>query len=147
MKSAVRLFQLFNSTCAAVTLTALCALNCAADSGTATSSPETVSFQKDVLPGLIDNCSVCHRAEDPHGYLVIDRKTTYQAIVNVNSYQLPSMKRVEPGKPEQSYLWLKSINTHHEAGGYGWNMPVMTGLYGPLKDRLYQWILEGAKNN
>ena len=106
-----------------------------------------VSFKNDVLPGLLNSCAACHRAEDSHGYLIIDEENTYQAIVNVNAYQLPSMKRIEPGKPEQNYLWLKSINEHHAAGGYGWNMPVMIGLYGPIKHTLHQWILEGAKNN
>ena len=115
-------------------------------SGQALASEE-VSFSQDVLPGLVAQCAICHQRYDRHGYLVIDEENTYQAIVGVTSYQLPTMKRVEPGDPDRSYLWLKAINEHVEAGGKGWQMPVMIGVRGPLRDTLYQWILQGAKNN
>ena len=108
---------------------------------------EEVSFSKDVLPGLVSQCAICHQSYDRHGYLVIDEENTYQAIVGVTSYQLPSMKRVEPGNPERSYLWLKATNQHVEAGGKGWQMPVMIGVRGPFRDTLYQWIVQGAKDN
>ncbi len=108
---------------------------------------EEISFSGDVLPGLIEQCSICHQRYDRHGYLVIDAENTYQAIVGIPSYQLPSMNRVEPGDPDRSYLWLKATNQHVEAGGKGWQMPVMIGVRGPLRDTLYQWIAQGAKNN
>ena len=108
---------------------------------------DEVSFSQDVLPGLLEQCAICHQRYDRHGYLVIDEENTYQAIVGIPSYQLPSMKRIEPGDPDRSYLWLKATNQHAEAGGKGWQMPVMIGVRGPLRDTLFQWIAQGAQDN
>ena len=108
---------------------------------------QEVSFERDVLPKLVKQCGYCHQSYDRHGYLVLDGENTYETLVNVPSYQLPSMLRVAPGEPEQSYLWRKSVGSHVEAGGKGWEMPVMIGVRGELKDQLFRWIAAGAKNN
>lgn len=111
------------------------------------SESQEVSFANDILPEFEQQCSYCHRPYDRHGYLVLDHDSSYDAIVNVPSFQLPTMDRVEPGKPEESYLWRKGIGTHVEVGGKGWNMPVMIGLRGEFKEKLRLWIEQGAKNN
>ena len=106
-----------------------------------------ISFKDDVLPGLIFNCGYCHQSYDRHGFLVFDSADTYASLVNVPAYQLPSMMRIAPGRPEASYLWLKGTGQHVAAGGSGWEMPVMIGLRSPFKETLLQWIEQGAQNN
>ncbi len=108
---------------------------------------EEVSFKDDLLPHFVYECATCHQAYDPHGGLVIDEASTYVALVGVPSLQLPGMKRIEPGKPEQSYLYLKGINRHLQAGGSGWFMPLGTGMTPELADTLRRWIEQGAPNN
>lgn len=106
-----------------------------------------VSYQRDILPQLIQDCSYCHQAYDPHGLLIIDELSSYDALVNMASVQLPTMKRIQPGSPEQSYLWLKGTNGHIQAGGSGWTMP-LGQLYSPeFKSLLYRWITQGAPRN
>lgn len=108
---------------------------------------EPVSFKGQVLPVLMDRCSVCHMREDSHGYLVIDEEYAYIALVNVPSFTLPKMKRVEPGDPQLSYFWLKITGEHLDAGGQGWAMPYMTKLNKKEKKLIYDWIAQGAKDN
>lgn len=108
---------------------------------------ESVSFKDQVLPVLMDRCSVCHMREDSHGYLVIDEEYAYIALVNVPSFTLPQMKRVEPEHPERSYFWLKITGEHLDAGGQGWAMPYMTKLNKKEKKLIYDWIVQGAKDN
>lgn len=106
-----------------------------------------VSYQRDILPQLLHDCSYCHQAYDPHGFLIIDERSSYDALVNMASVQLPGMKRIQPGKPEESYLWLKGTNRHIQAGGSGWTMP-LGQLFTPEYEALmYRWIKQGAPRN
>lgn len=108
---------------------------------------EVVSFKKDIEPQLIYHCGYCHQSYDHQGYLTMETGSTWQALVNIPSFELPTMKRIEPGKPEQSYLWLKGTNQHLEAGGRGWVMPLSRGLDPQFAKQLYAWIKAGAHNN
>jgi hypothetical protein len=108
---------------------------------------ETVSFSQEVLPVLMDRCAICHQAEDRHGYLVVDLNNTLAGIVNVPSFSVPALMRVEPGNPEQSYLWLKLTGKHYEVGGSGWKMPYMSRLTKQQLQAIYDWIDQGAKDN
>ena len=119
------------------------------DAATDTKSEQVVSFKRDVLPRLMAECGICHQRVDPHGLLVIDEDNAYNQLVNVPSYELPSMKRVSPGDPQHSYLWLKVSYQYLAAGGKGWGMPILSGgVRDPVfRKAIHDWIEQGAKNN
>ena len=57
---------------------------------------------------------------------------------------VPSMPLIDPGDPENSYLWRKIDGTHIAAGGAGATMP-RTGSIGKKKrDKIEAWILDNA---
>jgi hypothetical protein len=111
------------------------------------SSADEISFKQQVLPLLMKNCAVCHLKNERYGYLTIDEENSYNALVNVPSFTLPQMKRVDPGYPQKSYFWLKITGEHLRVGGKGWPMPYMSSLADKEKQAIYQWIKQGAKNN
>jgi hypothetical protein len=125
----------------------ICALLLIACSSPSLAAEEaTVSFSGDVLPILLRECSFCHMREDRYGYLALDAETAYGNLVDVPAWGFPALKRVEPGQPEASYLWLKLTGAHLRAGGKGWSMP-----YYPMGDEqrvlVRDWILQGAQDN
>ncbi|MBI1181127.1 MAG: hypothetical protein GC201_11255 [Alphaproteobacteria bacterium] len=68
-------------------------------------------------------------------------------MVGAASQEAP-LKRVEPGKPDDSYLIHKLEGTQKDVGGKGARMP----FSGPPLDKdqmalLRQWIEEGAPDN
>ncbi len=111
-----------------------------------TQACETVSFSKQVLPVLMRECAYCHMREDRHGYLVVEGTQSWANLVGVPAFQLPEMSRVQAGRPQQSYLWLKLTGQHIQAGGRGWRMP-----FHPLRNEdmnlIFQWIEQGAADN
>ena len=105
-----------------------------------------VSFQNDLMPLLNERCVMCHLdgAEQAGFRLYPD---AWSHLVGAGSTQSP-LKRVEPGKPEQSYLYRKLAGTHLEAGGTGARMPFQQDpLDSAYLDLLRQWIEQGAKQN
>ncbi len=89
--------------------------------------------------------SGCHAGSSPAQGMSLASGQAYDAIVNVASRERPSLDRVEPGSPEQSYLYLKVVDDPSIAGS---RMP----LGGPplpqeMVDLLRSWILSGAPNN
>lgn len=102
------------------------------------------SFAADVWPLLDDNCG-CHQDKNGAGKLHLTSKDAYDNLVGVASYQLPSMRLVEPGDAGQSYLWHKMDNTHKSVGGEGKKMPP-GGLLDPSeREIVQQWIDQGAQ--
>ena len=73
---------------------------------------------------------------------------TYANIVNVASSQQPSMDRIEPGDPDNSYLVNKIQGTQADVGGSGVRMPFGGGaLSQSTIDLIREWVNEGAANN
>ena len=74
----------------------------------------------------------------------------YDAIVGVPSEQLDSMNLIEPGDPDQSYVWHKLNDTHEDVGGLGDFMPKIdeVGVDPTLSDSqldiIRAWIEDGA---
>jgi hypothetical protein len=103
-----------------------------------------VSFAEDVAPLLRSRCVSCHLTGQEQGELALHARAAYGELVGVPSVQ-SELKRVEPGVPERSYLYLKLTNRHREAGGYGEPMPLAAW---PLQDEqlelIRRWIAEGA---
>lgn len=120
-------------------------------SGSATDSGETgdgstgepaLSFATDVLPILVASCD-CHTDGAPEG---LDMNDAYANLVDVASAQVPALDRIEPGQPDESYMWLKLNDAHVAAGGTGNPMPAPTGgLDGASLATIEAWILDGAE--
>lgn len=124
-----------------------CAITACEDSGL---EPGEVSFSEQIQPLLTDRCAFggCHASTSPAANQSLAEGLAYMNTVNVPSEELPSMDRVEPGDPDQSYLVHKVQGTHLDVGGSGLRMP--RGLE-PLSDdqitRIRTWIQQGARNN
>jgi hypothetical protein len=70
---------------------------------------------------------------------------TYSNTVNVPSVEQPALDRIEPGSPEQSYLWRKVTRDPSVSGAF---MPIgAPPLNQTQLDLLRSWILAGAPNN
>jgi hypothetical protein len=109
-------------------------------------SAQTVSFNEDVLPILNQYCVVCHLpgAEQADLRLYPD---AWSALVGTPSIQ-SELSRVEPGIPDQSYLYLKITGAQESVGGSGLQMPFQQGPLGPAQiETIRLWIEQGAKKN
>jgi hypothetical protein len=84
--------------------------------------------------------------EDRHGYLIIDPESAYLNLVNIPAVSYNQMKRVDPGKPESSFLIYKMTGEHVRLGASGRAMPAWP-LPAPFINTLREWIRQGAKNN
>jgi hypothetical protein len=87
-------------------------------------------------------CTVCHSgAQAPEG-LRLDAGNSYAMLVDVSSVQLPALRRVAPGDPDNSYL----VHKIEGRAAVGDPMP----LGGPSLDAaqidlIRQWIATGAQ--
>ena len=116
--------------------------------------PASVSFRRDISPLFAKECAQCHMKEGPAAGLVLEPRFAYAMTVGVPSTESP-LKRVVPGDPERSYLFMKMQNRHREVGGSGSKMPIVPGGFGagvltarPAEIELIQvWISEGALDN
>lgn len=84
----------------------------------------------------LNSCVECH----------LDWAKTYDGVVGATSSQV-DMMRVEPGFPNESYLFHKVSGTHESVGGSGVQMPSERTLLGEDDlSMLEDWILGGAPN-
>ena len=103
------------------------------------------SFASDIQPIFTNNCAVagCHNAAAQAG-LVLLSGVAYGNLVNVNSTQEPTKKRVNPSDPAGSYLVIK-IDGNQTQGG---RMPAGgSALSSAKRQNIRNWIAKGAKNN
>jgi hypothetical protein len=103
---------------------------------------ELQSIQDNVFTPI---CTRCHiGASAPEG-LRLDAADSYSLLVGVPSAEVPSLLRVMPGDPDESYLILKLQGS---AGIVGGQMP-LGGPYLPQAtiDAIRQWITDGAPNS
>ena len=94
-------------------------------------------------------CSGCHTGPSgsalPGGMDLSSTADSYASLVGVSSIQQPTLDRVEPGNPDDSYLVRKLeggpdiTGTRMPQGGPFLNQAAM--------DRIRQWITDGAPNN
>ncbi|MGE0665903.1 MAG: hypothetical protein AB7O49_05015 [Sphingomonadales bacterium] len=108
---------------------------------------EPVSFSKDIVPILKTRCVMCHLTGQEPGNMKLAPKAAYATLVGAKAAET-DLKRVEPGKPDQSYLVRKLDGTHVDAGGTGVRMPLGGA---PLPEAqmaaIRTWIEQGAPNN
>lgn len=135
---------------------AACAVegDCAPDACESLQSPAT-TFRADVMPILQTSCtfSSCHGGGNGGLRLGNDADANVEALVGVAAKQLPSMKRVEPGKPALSYVVRKlDPDAHAALSGCDPDCGELMPQNGdPLpeseRDTIRRWIAQGAKND
>lgn len=111
---------------------------------------EVPDFDMDVQPLLEASC-LCHFMP-PNGddmtapYLTLNSGTGLGELVDVDSVQLPSMKRVAPGDTGNSYLVHKLRGTHIDIGGPvdSDSMPPLAPLAEADIQTIEAWIVGGA---
>ena len=112
-----------------------------------------ISFANDVQPIFTNNCafSGCHGSQStkPIGKpMVLVSGQAYANIVDVPSFQLPSMNRIEPDDPDNSYLIHKIEGTQAAVGGTGDQMPRGSCCLSPQEiETIRGWVEAGAPNN
>lgn len=114
--------------------------------------PTFESIQKNVFETTDSagrsSCVTCHTnvGRNPAGGLNLMHDVAYDNLVNVNATQVPSMKRVNPGNTDASYIVHK---VEGRAGIVGRRMPFNGPPY--LTDGqiliLKRWIETGAPRN
>ncbi len=88
-----------------------------------TSGPASIYATK-IQPIWDQKCTLCHSggAGAPQG-LDLSSGVSFNLLVNVNSKELPSMKRIKPNDVANSYLVHKVEGTQGSVGGSGSKMP------------------------
>ena len=72
----------------------------------------------------------------------------FSNVVNVAARQLPSMNRVTPNQPDNSYLVHKVQGTHLDVNGSGSRMPLGRSALSQSDILLIRdWIQAGAQRN
>lgn len=88
--------------------------------------------------------SGCHSGANPPDGLNLSVGVAYSNLVNVASVQMPSLFRIEPGDPDNSYLVRKVQGTGIVAS----QMPLGDEpLTQDQIDLIRQWVSEGAEDN
>jgi hypothetical protein len=108
--------------------------------------PPPPTFYNTTIQGIFDaRCTGCHIGGSPPANLNLSAATSHAAIVNVNSTELPSMKRIKPNDVPQSYLMHKVKGTQGSVGGSGSQMPLGgSPLSGGQIGDLESWVNTGA---
>jgi len=106
--------------------------------GTVPLSADFDAIQANVFTPI---CSVCHiGATAPEG-LMLDAAHSYNLLVNVPSTEVPSILRVDPGDPTNSYI-IQKLEGHAAVGA---QMPLgETPLPATTIAFIAQWITNGA---
>lgn len=122
--------------------------------GSVTSPPGAqVSLANDVQPIFNMNCAIagCHDSVTMAQFQSLEAQDIFDpvlGIVDVDSSQVPALKRVEPGSADLSYLILKLEGTQATVGGGGAQMPrFATPLTAPTIQVIRDWIDQGAQDN
>jgi hypothetical protein len=106
-----------------------------------------VSFTREIQPLFNRHCTDCHEGPRPEMGLGLDPVRAFGLTVNVASREVRRLRRVQPGDPERSYLYLKLTGAHLAAGGSGTRMPPELTLSAAEIARIRDWIEQGALAN
>jgi len=100
-----------------------------------------VDYVADIQAIFSSRCIECHAgASAPHG-LRLSPENSYARLVNVASEEVPSLKRVKPRDPDNSYLIHKVAGTQAVGGRMPLNRTPLTEEQIAL---IRRWISEGA---
>jgi putative transposon-encoded protein len=104
-----------------------------------------VTLAADIQPIFTAKCALsgCHAGSRPQEGMNLSSGQALQNTVNVDSMEVPSLKRVKPGDPDNSFLYEKVSKSNPRSGDR------MPQIGGPLTqaqiDKIRQWIEQGAK--
>lgn len=105
------------------------------------------SFKRDVVPLLKFRCAACHLTGEEAGGMALHPQAAYEYLVDVPSTE-STLKRVQPGAPDESYMVHKIQGTQTEVGGGGLRMPADgEPLTAAEIAMIRAWIAAGAKND
>ncbi len=103
------------------------------------------SFSNDIQPIFTSSCALsgCHNSTAKEGLILLQGQA-YANIVNVDSTQDPTKKRVLPGDASNSYLVIKIEGNQN----VGTRMPQTGGTLSSVRiNNIKNWVDRGAKNN
>ena len=107
---------------------------------------ENISFERAVSPILNSHCVMCHLPGAEQGGLGL-YPDAWSLLVNVPSKQ-STLLQVKPGSPDESYFYIKLIDSGKSVGGSGQLMPVQQQPLDPEQIELIRlWIEQGAERN
>ncbi|MEE9219097.1 MAG: hypothetical protein V3U98_08510 [Acidobacteriota bacterium] len=112
-----------------------------------------VSLRNDVQPIFELNCAIpgCHAGSVPKQNMSLEASDTFDlvvGIVDIDSVQVPALKRVRPGSSSQSYLVNKIEGTAGSVGGNSSRMPLNAPALAASEIRtIRDWIDQGANDN
>lgn len=103
-------------------------------------TPDLQSIQDEVFTPI---CTQCHAGASAPAGLRLDAASSYGALVGVPSSEVPSLLRVKPGDPGNSYL----VQKLEGRAAVGDRMPLgQPALPDATIAVIRQWIAEGAPN-
>lgn len=106
------------------------------------SSPLTADFASIQDHVLTPICTACHAGGSAPQGLRLDATNSYSLLVGVPSTEVPSVERVKPGDPDNSYL-IQKLEGHASVGAQmpfgGPPLPAATIAV------IRQWIVDGAQ--
>jgi hypothetical protein len=109
----------------------------------------TPSFSANVIPICEKRCSLggCHSLATRQGALALTPDAAYDALVGVPAALRPSLLRVRPGQPAES--WLVAMIGPDDAARQGFSrMPLATQPLTPNQiATIVRWIEQGAQRN
>jgi len=104
-------------------------------------APVAVDYTSEVQPIFNGRCIGCHSGSSAPQGLKLDSANSFSNLVNVASHEVPSLKRVKPGDPGNSYLVQKIEGT----ASVGSRMPLGgSPLSADQIALIRRWISEGA---
>ena len=111
-----------------------------------TAQAENIGFQDDVMPILNSYCVMCHLPGSEQGGLGL-YPDAWASVVGIPSAQ-SSLPLVDPGAPDNSYLYIKLIDSGESVGGSGRLMPIQQPPLDPGQiETIRLWIEQGAQQN
>jgi hypothetical protein len=113
--------------------------------GSSMSSPLSADFESIQENIFTPICSVCHAGGSAPEGLRLDAANSYSLLVGVPSTEVPSLMRVKPGDPANSYI-IQKLQGHAAVGaqmpdGCPTSLPCLTDTQIGF---IQQWITNGA---
>jgi Ca2+-binding RTX toxin-like protein len=100
-----------------------------------------VDYATEIQPIFNSRCISCHSGVSAPQGLRLDANNSYANLVGVASNEVPSLQRVEPGDPDNSYLVQKVEGTADVGGQMPLGGPPLSAATIAV---IRQWISEGA---
>jgi hypothetical protein len=108
--------------------------------------PAMVRFSQQIQPLFNDSCALptCHMGPINAGGLNLEQGQSYSNIVNVPSSQMPSLMRIKPFEPNNSYLINKIKGENINGSRMPQDLPPLTVEVIALFEN---WVSQGTMNN